>query len=162
MLAREDFRNDKVDAGEIGAGHTVTALYEVALAGSGGALTPPLRYGTRTRQPAGGSENELATVSIRYKKPDAEESAKIARPVTRADVRRTAGDAPGDVRFAAAVAAFGQILRGGRYTRDYGYDDVIAAAQAARGEDPFGYRAEFIGLVRLAKSAAAMEPTGQR
>ena len=94
--------------------------------------------------------------------PDADESAKIVRHVTRADVHGKVGDAPGDVRFAAAVAAFGQILRGGRYTRDYGHDDVIAAAQAARGEDPFGYRAEFIGLVRLAGTAAAMEPQGRR
>ena len=72
---------------------------------------------------------------------------------------------PGDVRFIAAVAAFGQILRGGRYTGDYGYDVVIAAAQAARGargKDPFGYRAEFIGLVRLAWTAAAMEPQDRR
>ncbi|MDE0175506.1 MAG: DUF3520 domain-containing protein [Defluviicoccus sp.] len=116
MLAREDFRNDKVDAGDTRAGHTVTALYEIALAGSGGALTPPLRYGARQERRAGGPENELATVSIRYKKPDADESVKIARHVTRADVHGKVGDAPGDVRFAAAIAAFGQILRGGRYT----------------------------------------------
>ena len=162
MLAREDFRNDKVDAGEIGAGHTVTALYEIALAGSGGALNPTLRYRTQEAQPDGGPENEFATVSIRYKKPDAGKSTKIARHVTPADAFENADDAPRDLRFAAAVAAFGQILRGGRYTGNYGYDDVIAAAQAARGEDRFGYRAEFINLVRLAKSAAAMEPQGGR
>ena len=162
MLKREDFRNDKVDAGEIGAGHTVTALYEVALTGSGGELTPPLRYGTPETQPAGASGNEFATISIRCKKPDAEKSTKIARHVTRADVHGTVRDAHGDIRFAAAVAAFGQILRGGRYTGYYGYDDVIAAAQSAKGEDPFGYRAEFIGLVRLAKTAADMKPMGQR
>ena len=162
MLAREDFRNDRVDAGEIGASHTVTALYEVALAGSGGELNPTLRYRTREAQPDGGPENEFATISIRYKKPDAEKSTKIARHVTRADVHEEAGAAPQDIRFAAAVAAFGQLLRGGRYTGDYGYDDVIAAALAGRGEDPFGYRAEFIGLVRLAKTAAAMESQGHR
>ena len=162
MLAREDFRNDKVDAGEIGAGHTVTALYEVALAGSGGELNPALRYRTREAQPDGGPENEFAAISIRFKMPDAGKSTKIARHVTRADVYEEAGDAPRDVRFAAAVAAFGQILRGGRYTGDYGYDDVISAALAAKGEDRFGYRAEFVGLVRLAKSAAAMEPQHRR
>ena len=162
MLRREDFRNDKVDAGEIGAGHAVTALYEVALAGAGGALTPPLRYRTREAQPGGGSENEFATISIRYKKPDAGKSTKIARHITPADAFENADDAPRDLRFAAAVAAFGQILRGGRYTGDHGYDDVIAAAQAAKGEDRFGYRAEFVNLVRLAKSAAAMEPQGRR
>ena len=162
MLKREDFQNDKVDAGEIGAGHTVTALYEVALAGSGAGLTPPLRYGQKKTVARGGFQNEFATIAIRYKKPDAEASTPIARQVTPADAFEKALDAPRDIRFAAAVAAFGQILRGGRYTGNYGYDDVIAAAQAARGEDPFGYRAEFIGLVRLAKSAAAMEGSGRR
>ncbi len=162
MLAREDFRNDKVDAGEIGSGHTVTALYEVALVGSGGELNPALRYQTRNAQPDGGPENEFATISIRYKMPDAEKSTKIARHVTRADLHEEAGDVPHDIRFAAAVAAFGQLLRGGRYTGDYGYDDVIAAAQPAKGQDPFGYRAEFIGLVRLAQTAAAMEPQSRR
>ena len=91
MLAREDFRNDRVDAGEIGAGHTVTALYEVALAGSGGELNPALRYRTREAQPDGGPENEFATISIRYKRPDADKSTKIARHVTRADVHEEAG-----------------------------------------------------------------------
>ena len=162
MLAREDFRNDKVDAGEIGAGHTVTALYEVALAGSGGELNPALRYQAPKAQPGGGPENEFATISIRYKMPSAEKSTKIARHVTRADVHEEVGDVPQDIRFATAVAAFGQLLRGGRYTRDYGYDDVIAAAQPAKGQDPFGYRSEFIGLVRLAKTAAAMEPQSRR
>ena len=66
--------------------------------------------------------------------------------------------APREARFAAAVAAFGQLLRGGRHTGGYAYDDVIALAQGARGEDSFGYRAEFINLVRLAKTAAALEP----
>ena len=85
----------------------------------------------------------------------------MTQPVTAADAFANVATAPDDVRFAAAVAAFGQILRGGRYTGGYGYDDVIALAQAARGEDRFGYRAEFIGLVRLAESAAAM-PALQR
>ena len=78
--------------------------------------------------------------------------------MTKDDAVGSTADASEDVRFAVAVAAFGQLLRGGRYTEDYGYDDVIAAAQAARSEDPFGYRAEFLSLVRLAKTAAAMEP----
>ena len=78
MLKREDFQNDKVDAGEIGAGHTVTALYEVALAGSGAGLTPPLRYGQKKTVARGGFQNEFATIAIRYKKPDAEASTPIA------------------------------------------------------------------------------------
>ena len=158
MLNREDFRNDKVDAGEIGAGHTVTALYEVTPAGSGAARIAPLRYGEdeETAAPAGRAD-EFATVAIRYKLPEGETSTEIARHVTVADAADSAADAPADVRFAAAVAAFGQLLRGGRYTEDYDYDDVIAAAQAARGADPFGYRTEFVNLVRLARTAAAME-----
>ena len=164
MLAREDFRNDKVDAGEIGAGHTVTALYEITPVGSGAERIAPLRYrheGTVSRARQSGRADEYATVAIRYKLPDAETSTEIARHVTGADAVASAADAPDDVRFAAAIAAFGQLLRGGRYTEDYGYDDVVAAAQAARGEDPFGYRAEFLSLVRLAKTAAHMEPLRQ-
>ena len=162
MLAREDFRNDKVDAGEIGSGHTVTAIYEVVPAGSGAERVEPLRYG---REDAAGTStdfgHELAFVKIRYKLPDAETSTLITRPVTSADASDSLEAAPPEARFAAAVAGFGQLLRGGRNTGDYGYDDVIALAQGARGEDPFGYRAEFIGLVRLARSAAAMEPIRQ-
>ena len=161
MLAREDFRNDRVDAGEIGAGHTVTALYEITPAGSDAERIAPLRYGQTEEAPSAGHDDEVATIAIRYKLPDAETSAEIARHVTDADGYVSAAGAPEDVRFAAAVAAFGQLLRGGRYTEDYSYDDVIAAAQAARGDDPFGYRAEFLSLVRLAKSAAAMEPLRQ-
>ncbi len=158
MLEREDFRNDKVDAGEIGAGHTVTALYEVTPVGSGAERIAPLRYRHRGVERLAGFGDELATVSIRYKLPDSETSTEIVRHVSEADSVENAASASREVRFAAAVAGFGQLLRGGRYTGQYGYDDVIAAAQAARGEDPFGYRAEFLGLVRLAKTAAAMEP----
>ena len=158
MLAREDFRNDKVDAGEIGAGHTVTALYEITPVGSGAERIAPLHYGATEQAASGERDGEFATVAVRYKLPDAETSTEVARHVTKDDAVGSTADASEDVRFAVAVAAFGQLLRGGRYTEEYGYDDVIAAAQAARGEDPFGYRAEFLSLVRLAKTAAAMEP----
>ena len=158
LLAREDFRNDKVDAGEIGAGHTVTAFYEIAPTGSGAERIAPLRYGDdEETSPDAGHGDELATVSIRYKLPDAEASTEIVRHVTGKDVYESTADAPADVRFAAAVAAFGQLLRGGRYTEGYDHDDAIAAARSARGEDPFGYRAEFLNLVRLARTAAPME-----
>ena len=161
MLAREDFRNDKVDAGEIGAGHAVTALYEITPVGSGAERIAPLRYGEEEAVPGDGRADEFATVAIRYKLPQAETSTEIVRHVTEADSVARAARASEDARFAAAVAAFGQLLRGGRYTEDYDYDDVITAAQAARGEDPFGYRAEFLSLVRLVKSAAALEPLRQ-
>ena len=157
MLAREDFRNDKVDAGEIGAGHTVTAIYELIPAGTGGERIPSLRYQDADAEPSTAFDGELAFLKIRYKLPGGESSTLITRPVTAADAFGTVEAAPRDVRFAAAVAAFGELLRGGRYTGDYGYGDVVALAQGARGDDPFGYRNEFLRLVRLAESIAALE-----
>ena len=157
MLAREDFRNDKVDAGEIGAGHTVTAIYELMPAGAGGERVAPLRYQAAEAEPSTAFDGELAFLKIRYKLPGAESSTLITHPVTVADAFDTVVTAPRDVRFAAAVAAFGELLRGGRYTEDYGYGDVVALAQGARGDDPFGYRNEFLRLVRLAESIAALE-----
>ncbi len=157
LLAREDFANDKVDAGEIGAGHAVTALYELTPPDSPARLIEPLRYG----QPQGEGRafaGEIAFLKLRYKLPGAESGATIAHPVTAADLFESSAQAPENLRFAAAVAAFGQLLRGGRYTGAFDYDRVIALAQGARGDDPFGYRAEFVTLVRLAKSAAAMAP----
>ena len=159
LLAREDFRNDKVDAGEIGAGHTVTALYEVTPAGSGAERVAPLRYqrgeaaeAAEAAEAGADFDGELAFVKIRYKLPEADASTPITRAVTPADGYESVAAAPPDARFAAAVAGFGQLLRGGRYTGGYGYDEVIALAQGARGEDPFGYRAEFVDLVRLARA----------
>ena len=157
MLAREDFRNDKVDAGEIGAGHTVTAIYELIPAGTGGERIPSFRYQDAEAEPGTAFDGELAFLKIRYKLPDAESSKLITRSVTVADTFETVDATPRDVRFAAAVAAFGELLGGGRYTGDYGYEDVVALAQGARGEDPFGYRNEFVRLVRLAQSIAALE-----
>ena len=159
MLKREDFLNDKVDAGEIGVGHTVTAIYELTPAGSGAERIAPLRYQDQD-EAAAGSEfgDEYAYLKIRYKLPDSDTSTEMVRAVTRSDGFETVDAAPQDARFAAAVAAFGQLLRGGQYTTEFGYDDVIALAQAARGEDPLDYRSEFINLVRLAQSAAAMAP----
>lgn len=158
VLNREDFNNDKVDAGDIGAGHTVTALYEFTPAGSASQHVDGLRY--QSEAPAANSDNssdEYAFLKIRYKQPDGDTSKLIETPVTTATEASSIARAPGSLRFAAAVAGFGQILRGGRYTSAFDYDDVVALAQSAKGEDRFGYRAEFINLVRLAKSAAALE-----
>ncbi|MEM9098719.1 MAG: VWA domain-containing protein [Pseudomonadota bacterium] len=147
LLNREDFNNDKVDAGEIGSGHRVTALYEITPVGTPGAIDG-LRYQT-TLVPEGQSE-EYAFLKVRYKQPEADASELISRPITRAD------EAPDpEAEFAAAVAAFGQLLRGGRHTGSFTYDDVIALATRSKGSDPYGYRSEFISLVRLAKVAAA-------
>ncbi len=150
LLNREDFNNDKVDAGEIGAGHTVTAIYEVTPRGSAGALVDPLRYDTGERSQGSG---ELAFVKIRYKLPGEKTSKLISEPVTAANEKSSS-----EASFAVAVAGFGQLLAGGQYTRSYSYDDVIALAQSSKGKDEFGYRAEFINLVRMAKTAQALEP----
>ena len=150
LLNREDFNNDKVDAGDIGAGHTVTAIYEVTPKGSKGQLVDTLRYGTADSSP--GASDEYAFVKIRYKLPEEAESRLITEPVTAANAKAST-----EASFAIAVAAFGQILRGGEYTTSFSYDDVIALANANRGSDEFGYRAELVNLVRLAKSARAMQ-----
>ena len=150
LLDKDDFNNDKVDAGEIGAGHTVTALYEVTPKGSQGQLVAPLRYGT-AEQP-GSPAGEYAFIKIRYKLPGEDKSRLITQPVTAVDEKPDS-----EASFAAAVAAFGQLLRGGEFTGTYGFDDVVALATANRGPDPFGYRAEFINLARLAKSARSMQ-----
>ena len=162
VLRREDFSNDAVDAGDIGAGHTVTALYEIALKGSGGALTEPLRYG-KPAETAEARGDEIAFLRLRYKQPDGDTSQLLEWPIRRDQAVREAKEASERFRFAAAVAGFGQILRGGRYTSSFGYDDVLALARAARGPDPYGYRGEFLTLVGLAKSLgpAKDEESGQ-
>jgi Ca-activated chloride channel family protein len=148
-LKREDFNNDQIDAGEIGAGHSVTALYEVALRGSGGERIEALRY-----QPGDGKidgTGELAFLRLRYKAPDGDTSRLIERSITQADMAPSLAQASASLRFAASVAAFGQILRGGRYTERYGYADVLALARAARGDDAQGWKNEFMQLVELAQ-----------
>ena len=158
MLAREDFNNDKVDAGDIGAGHTVTALYELTPVGTGAERIDPLRYESETVSEDSAMSDEYGFLKIRYKLPDSDTSTLTTLAVTADHVSDAVSSAPREARFAAAVAGFGQLLRGGRYTGAYAYDDVIALAQGAKGDDEFGYRSEFITLVRLAKSAAGMEP----
>lgn len=147
-LKREDFSNDKVDAGDIGAGHSVTALYEVALVGEGGEYHEPLRYGSESKAAAKGSE--LAFVRLRYKKPDQDRSRLIERPVQAASAKPFA-DASDALRLTAAVAAFGQKLRGGQYTGDFGYPQIAALAKSARAADESESVGEFVKLVDLAQ-----------
>ena len=154
MLAREDFQNDRVDAGEIGSGHRVTAIYEITPVGSGGERVPPLRYGREKKPQPGAASGEYAFVKIRYKLPESDTSTLISQAVTSANEHERIEQAPLDVRFATAVAGFGQLMRGSPYTEKFDYDQVIELARAARGEDRFGYRSEFLQLVRLAQSAA--------
>ncbi|MFZ5676078.1 MAG: vWA domain-containing protein [Pseudomonadota bacterium] len=160
LLQREDFNNDKVDAGDIGSGHTVTAIYEITPKDSKAKLNDELRYGM-SEAPAKAGADEYGFVKIRYKLPGEKDSKLISEPVKIDAAAASVDAAPQESRFATAVAAFGQLLRGGQYTRSYSYDDVIALAQAAKGRDEFGYRAEFINLVRLAKTAQGLEPLKQ-
>jgi len=155
-LEREDFNNDRVDAGDIGAGHTVTALYEITPAGSEGRLIDPLRYQSATDRSSKPSA-EVAFVRLRYKLPGESASRLIERPVRTDGAATRLADTSVDFRFAAAVAGFGQLLRGGRYTDDFGYGDVLALARGARGEDPFGYRGEFFGLVSTAAALRGVQ-----
>ena len=157
MLRREDFNNDQVDAGEIGAGHSVTAIYEIVPVG-GRTFNDPLRYQDE-RPAANATANELAFLRIRYKLPGQDASRLIERPITDADSVTSIARAPEYVRFATAVAGYGQLLRGDPYIeRGYDFGDVISLAQGARGDDEFGWRAEFVQLARSAQSAAALSP----
>lgn len=152
VLAREDFSNDRVDAGEIGAGHSVTAIYEIALVGGGGERLGAGRYQSPVTGGGTRRADELALVRVRYKLPEGAASTLVETPVLRADLQPELARTTERYRFAAAVAGFGQVLRGGRYTGSFGYPDILALARVARGDDPFGYRGEFLQLVNLAAS----------
>src|SRR5262245_194283 len=155
MLRREDFNNDRVDAGEIGAGHSVTAIYEITPVG-GPTFNEPLRY-QRGASPAPAASGELALLRIRYKLPGQNTSRLIERPITDADLVRDITSAPEAARWATAVAGYGQLLRGDPYLRrGYGWEDVINLAQSARGSDEHGWRREFIQLARTASRAPPM------
>lgn len=157
MLRREDFNNDQVDAGEIGAGHSVTAIYEITPVG-GPTFTDPLRY-SQGGASAPSTANELAFLRIRYKLPGQERSRLIERPITQADVVSDIARANESTRWATAVAAYGQLLRNDSYmAQGFGWDQVIALAQGARGRDEFGWRAEFIQLARAAAAAPPLAP----
>jgi len=148
MLNREDFNNDEVDAGDIGAGHTVTAIYEIVPVGSDALHYEPLRYGEA--QPDVPFGEELAFLRMRYKLPGEDESQLIERPIQVDEAMGSLDEATNDARFAAAVAAFGQYLRSDPYLPDFELDDIRALAQTGRGEDDRGLRAEFIQLLDLA------------
>nr|WP_294809917.1 VWA domain-containing protein [uncultured Sphingomonas sp.] len=160
MLAREDFDNDKVDAGDVGSGQTVTALYEVVPVGGPRAIGD-LRYSTPAAQPRTNLGSEYGFVKIRYKTPKANTSRLISTPINRAVEVARFEDAPRDARFATGVAGFAELLRGGKYSGTMSYDDVLRIALAARGDDGFGYRSEFVQLVRQAKTAASLARVGR-
>ena len=143
-LRREDFNNDAVDAGEIGAGHQVTAIYEITPVGSPAVRIDDLRYAPAE---VTSTSDEIGFLRMRYKTPGDSRSQLIETPVMPGQ-----GSATDDIRFSAAIAGFGQLLRDGAYLGDWGYADAIALANGARGADPFGYRTEAVTLMRLAEA----------
>jgi Ca-activated chloride channel family protein len=157
-LDREDFNNDKVDAGDIGAGHTVTAIYEITPVNSTARLVDDSRYQQGVR--AKSDTQELGFLKLRYKLPGESQSHLLSTPITEpVDAREQANNdraLQAEINFSVAVAGFGQLLRGGKYTGDWNYDDVIAMAQNNKGDDQYGYRTEFVQLVRKAKTAKGM------
>lgn len=154
MLKNEDFNNDKKDAGELGSGHTVTALYEIVPVGVESEFykIDELKYQTTKVNPASQASNEIMTVKFRYKKPDGEVSKLIVHPLVdqQVEFEKTSDD----FRWSAAVAAFGMILRESEFVRDFKVGDVEALAKSARGIDKDGYRAEFINLLKTSHALA--------
>jgi len=153
LLNKEDFNNDKKDAGELGSGHAVTALYEVIPAGAKNEFAEgvdKLKYQQQNKPvPAAAATDEILTVKFRYKKPDGETSKLIEHPVV---------DAPGNTstnfRFAAAVAEFGMLLRNSEFKQSASYNNAWQLAKNALGSDEEGYRSEFLKLLKNAQSLA--------
>ena len=157
MLRAEDFNDDKKDAGEIGAGHAVTALYEIVPVGQAAPAPAidPLKY--QSAPPAAPEttafSGEVFTLKIRYKKPDGDTSAKLEFPIRDAGLKCARADA--DFKFAAAVAEFGMLLRHSEHAGQANFSAILELAEEGRGSDPHGYRSEFINLVRTAASMAS-------
>ena len=162
LLDREDFNNDKVDAGDIGAGTSVTAIYEITPVGSDATQIDPLRYGdndTSKAEPSG----EYAYVKLRYKAPGEDSSTLLERAVTGSDRVDNVEDAPQWARFATAVAGYGEMLKGGEALgTGFGWESIRNLANGAKGPDEFGYRAEFVQLTRLAETAEAQAALRQQ
>ena len=170
-LNREDFNNDKIDAGEIGAGHTVTALYELTLIDGDAGLVDPLRYGKQSAPERAVRHDgvEIAFLKLRYKSPDAQVSRLIEHPLYWNTMVDELAETSENFRFSASVAWLGQLLRHNNLIADVSYKNVIELAQTARGNDQFGYRSEFINLARTAQALSLVSmntnptsPTGIR
>ena len=153
LLAARDFADDTKDAGEIGAGHTVTALYEVVPANTPAPGDPSLKYQERPKLTDAAHQGELLTVKLRYKEPEGHTSELLTFPLEDND--QTLSQASADLRFALSVAAYGQLLSGSSHSGDIGWDEVRRLAESARGRDPHGYRAEFL---QLDNKASALVP----
>lgn len=154
-LKQEDFNNDKVDAGDIGAGHRVTAIYEITPVGAASGLLEPSRY--QPQQPAAeGHAREYGFLKIRYKLPEESSSRLITTPIP-VDGGELSARVARETAFATAVAGFAELLKGGQYSGNWSYQDAIKLANSNKGEDLYGYRSEFVQLVRKAEVAAAMK-----
>lgn len=153
-LAREDFNNDRVDAGDVGSGHAVTAIYELTPVGSDSVLVDPLRYSTdaQTGPVSVTSSDEIGFFKLRYKLPGEDQSRLMELPITAELLQSSLEASDAETRFAIAVAAFGQKLRGNHFADEMSFAQIRALAAGARGLDNDGYRAEFLGLVDLAAS----------
>jgi Ca-activated chloride channel family protein len=153
LLQREDFANDKVDAGDIGAGHEVTALYEITPVGSGADRLPALRYGA-SKAVATGNTNEVAHLRLRYKLPSEQASKLIETPILSSSLSTKPSES---IRFASAVAAYADLLRGGTNIGNWSWNEVGSAARGAQGDDRYGLRREFVELVTQARQIVAAE-----
>lgn len=155
LLNKEDFNNDKKDAGELGSGHTVTALYEIIPVGVESSFiddVDELKYQQSTKNKKSGLKNEIMTIKFRYKEPDANESKLIVHPLL--DEKIPFEKTSENFRFATAVTQFGMLLRNSEFKGSSSYEKVIRQATAAVGTDKEGYRAEFIKLVQNVQSLA--------
>ena len=148
MLKSEDFNNDKKDAGDLGSGHTVTALYEIIPVGVKSEFfnIDALKYSTTTVNPSAETSNELMTIKLRYKNPNEEQSKLIVHPLT--DSNTELAKTSENFRWSASVAAFGMLLRESEFVNGFTYDQILSMAQSARGSDEEGYRVEFINMVK--------------
>ena len=155
-LRNEDFNNDKVDAGDIGSGHSVTALYEIIPQGKTGWLADS-RY--QKAPAANGSKNEYAYVKVRYKLPGQSASKLIEQPVPARSIPLAQADA--DTRLALAAASYAQQLRGGEYNGKLDWSAIEKMAAATRAKDPYGFIAEFQELIGIAKSLSSKQPEKQ-
>ncbi len=153
VLEDTDFNDDTKDAGELGAGHSVTALYEIIPAGSGEKLpgTDPLKY-QKPAEHSGKGSDETATVKLRYKKPDEDTSILMSYTVDNAVT--DLDDSSDNFRWSAAAAGFGLVLRNSEYKGRLDYKMVAELAESAKGDDVYGYREEFLSLVHIAETLA--------
>ena len=154
LLNKEDFNDDKKDAGELGSGHTVTALYEITLFDSQESTSnvDALKYQTTITNDSAKDSNEILTVKLRYKSPEGNNSQLITMPVT--EILTEFKESSDDFRFSSAVAAFGMLLRDSEFKGDLSFEKIQEIAKQAKGKDLQGYRSEFVKLIELAEVLA--------